>query len=441
MPVNTPNLDAFSEKAASVENVYASSFPTIPHRTDLTTARTGWPWYPWQPLANSSNNHTPSLLKAHNYVSQLICDCPHLFKAGFQGGFDAAYQLRGQEGDMPFLRMNYPIRKTVPLEKTRPEPAPFKADCLADLHSWTNRHWRSEKDRFARRTAATAVEWLEENYLYDPFFLWVDLFDPHEPWDPPEYMVRKYDPDYNGTPMIHPNYGRADDYTDAELTNLRAHYCAEAELVDRGIGRMLEKIEDLGLDRNSVIVFTSDHGMSLGEHNRTGKTNINPGDERSWPIYPEVAHIPLMIAAPNVKGGHSIQHLALPEDILPTVAELAGLNIKPQDAVHGVSLASQLQEKSNEETREVVVTGNFLNKDRENIPDTATVPVVYTAEWAYVPFRPDGSAELYYLPADPLAEKDVAEENKEILHDMHQKFMNYLDELEAPEETKARFSG
>ena len=83
------------------------------------------------------------------------------------------------------------------------------------------------------------TEWLDENYKFSPLFLWVDSFDPHEPWDPPEDMVRKYDPDYTGTPMIHPNYGKADDYTQEELRNLRAHYCAEAELVDRWVGRIL----------------------------------------------------------------------------------------------------------------------------------------------------------------------------------------------------------
>ena len=87
------------------------------------------------------------------------------------------------------------------------------------------------------------MEWLEENYLYEPFLLWVDFFDPHEPWDPPEYMVRKYDPDYTGTPMLHPNYGKADDYTPEELRNLRAHYCAESELVDRWVGRIIENLD------------------------------------------------------------------------------------------------------------------------------------------------------------------------------------------------------
>ena len=93
-------------------------------------------------------------------------------------------------------------------------------------------------------------------------------------------MVRKYDPKYTGRPMIHPNYGKASVYTGAELKNLRAHYCAEAQMVDRWVGRVLQKIDDLGLWQNSIVVFTSDHGMSLGEHNRTGRLAVDLGDRQ-----------------------------------------------------------------------------------------------------------------------------------------------------------------
>ena len=55
--------------------------------------------------------------------------------------------------------------------------------------------------------------------------------------------------------MLHPNYGQASDYTAAELKNLQAHYCAEAELVDRWVGRLLQKIDDLALWDNSIVIF------------------------------------------------------------------------------------------------------------------------------------------------------------------------------------------
>ncbi|MBN1558126.1 MAG: sulfatase, partial [Lentisphaerae bacterium] len=341
MPVRTPNLDAFARRAVSLERMFTGSYPTIPHRTDLTTGRHGTPWHPWQPLEKNSANHLPRLLGG-DYVSQLLCDCPHLFPANFPQGFTAAQHVRGQEGDMCFLRMNYPVEAVMPREKTR-KGARLMGGSIPDLHRWQHRDWRGEEDRFAPRTAGLAVRWLEENYRYHPFFLWVDFFDPHEPWDPPEYMVARYDPDYTGTPMIHPNYGTTDDLTPEEARNMRAHYCAEAELVDRWAGRVLQKIDDLQLWDNTVVVFTTDHGMSLGERRRMGKSNISWNDSRYWPTYPEIAHIPFMIAAPGLQGGRSVDALLQPCDIAPTLLDLAGRPAAPEDPFQGVSFAPLLR--------------------------------------------------------------------------------------------------
>jgi len=205
MRPRTPELERFAERSVSLSRLYTSSFPTIPHRTDLTTGRYGWPWYRWQDRLKSSGNHLPVLLSQAGYVSQLICDCPHLFRANFNVGFDGAYVLRGQEGDAFFLRMNHPIESVMPPEKTR-YGKHFQGHNLPDLARWTNRLWYREEDRFPPRTAALAVEWLEENYTYHtPFFLWVDFFDPHEPWDPPPSYARKYvDPGYRGPKIINP---------------------------------------------------------------------------------------------------------------------------------------------------------------------------------------------------------------------------------------------
>jgi arylsulfatase A-like enzyme len=431
MPVRTPHLDAFAERAVSCERMFVSSFPTIPHRTDVTSGRYGWPWYPWQDRRQGTKNHAPSILRGAGYVSQLLCDCPHLFNAGFQFGFDGALVTPGQEGNTFFLRMNQPITETMPREKTR-TGRHFQGRNLPDISHWTNQRWRpdGEEDRFPPRTAGLAVEWLEENYRHDPFFLWVDFFDPHEPWDPPEYMVRRYDPDYSGVPMIHPNYGHASDLTEAELRNLRAHYCAEAEMVDRWVGRILEKIDDLDLWRNSVVVFTSDHGMSLGEHNRTGKSNINERDDRHWPIYPEIAHVPFMIAAPGLAGGRGLGALLQPPDILPTVLDIANVPVEPPEPFHGRSFAPLLKAGAVNETAEAIrsfaVSACFMRLREGEIPANALTPAVYTQRWAYVPVGPGGERELYDLAEDPLAAR-------------HAKLLKWLEDADAPPEAAAPF--
>jgi len=437
-PVNTPCLDQFAtDRATEVSSFITGSFPTIPHRTDVTTGRTGWPWYGWQDLKKSSRNAWPVMLRDKGYATQLICDCPHLFNSGFQHTFNAAYQTRGQEGDVPLLHLNDPIRNVMPAEKTRPG-APLKphAVTLADQHRWTNRYYTCEEETFCYRTSTTAVRWLEENYQAGPFFVWVDFFDPHEPWDPPEYMVRHYQDVYDGCPMIHPNYGRSSDLTDTELRNLWAHYAAEAEMVDRALGRILQKIDDLRIWDDSVVVVTSDHGFSIGEHARTGKTNISSGDSRFWPIYPEVNHVPFLLAGTNVPRGGTRDIIAQPVDIVPTVSELAGVPVDMPDGVHGRSFADIVL-GTERVHRDVAVTAGKLNWSADALPQCATVPFVTTGRWGYTPCGPEGGKELFDLPNDPWAETNVAADNPDAVAEVEALMLQQLADVGADDAVSA----
>jgi len=431
-PVRTPEMDRFAQRATSIEGFYMGSFPTIPQRTDLTRGVLGWPHYSWQDRRQSGPNHAPILLHEAGYVSQLICDCPHLFNNGFQFGFDAAFQHRGQEGDKWALHLNDPIEQVMPPEKTRYGKG-FQGHTLVDLHRWTNRYRRYEAEAFPPKTAATTIRWLEENCEAGPFFLWVDFFDPHEPWDPPEYMVRHYDPNYTGTPMMHPNYGRSSDYTDGELHNLWAHYAAEAEIVDRYIGRVLQKIDDLQLWDDVIVLVTSDHGTSLGEHGRTGKSNVNPGDSRFWPIYPEIGHVPFLLAGGDIPQGKSLPLMAQPIDILPTLCELAGASVEPEVPFEGESFAKAVLNSASSH-REYVVSGGYIDSTIGSIradAKRAITPFLVTNHWGYAPVGPEGEPELYDMATDPLATRNVAADNASVVAELHQLLLEHLREHHA----------
>lgn len=433
-PVRTPELDRFSsERASEVTGFYAGSFPTIPHRTDVATGVLGWPHYPWQPIDRSGPNHVAGLLNEEGYTTQLICDCPHLFKARFHDRFDAAFQHRGQEGDRALLHLNDPIQTTVPPEKTRTHPM-FRDHPLADLHAWHNRNPRCESELFPAMTGNTAIRWLEENYAAGPFFLWVDFFDPHEPWNAPEYLVRRYDPDYDGTPMIHPNYGPDADYTPEELRNLWAHYAAEAELVDRWVGRVLQKIDDLQLWDDSIVVVTSDHGMSVGDHERTGKSNIHPTDARFWPIYPEIGHVPFLIAGGEVPQGKRAEVLGQPIDILPTVTELAGVELDPPQPLEGKSLVPCLV-GSDTSHREYVVSGTFTNSAAGDVPAKHVTPFLVNERWGFAPLGPDGKPELYDLVRDPAATTNLAADHPQDVMALGKLLVEHLTAHRASSET------
>jgi arylsulfatase A-like enzyme len=435
-PVRTPALDRFiEERATEVTGFYTGSFPTIPHRTDVASGVVGWPHYGWQPIDLSGPNHIAQLLRAQGYVSQLLCDCPHLFNARFQQGFDAAFQHRGQEGDKALLHLNDPITTVVPPDKTRIRPT-FQGHSLVDLHRWHNRAPRYEGDTFPYKTGSTAIRWLEENSEAGPFFLWVDFFDPHEPWDAPEYLVRRYDPDYEGVPMSHPNYGPSSDYEDAELRNLWAHYAAEAEVVDRWLGRILQKIDDLQLWEDTIVAITSDHGMSIGEHGRTGKSNIHDGDPRYWPIYPEIGHVPFLLAGGEVPRRNTLDLIAQPVDILPTLCQLAEVSVQPEKPLDGISFAQAVVDGHGTH-REYAVSGCHVQVVDNAPPRKATTPFLVTPEWGYTPMGAGGWCELYDMRTDPLATTNVAADHPGEIVALYDLLLEHLEEHAAPEEMRA----
>jgi len=263
----------------------------------------------------------------------------------------------------------------------------------------------------------------------------VDFFDPHEPWDPPEYLVRRYDPDYASTPMLHPNYGRSADYTHAELHNLWAHYAAEAELVDRYIGRVLQKIDDLQLWDDVIVLVTSDHGTSLGEHGRTGKSNINPGDDRFWPIYPEIGHVPFLLAGSDIPQAKSLDLIAQPIDILPTLCELAGVSVEPEAPFQGESFAGAVLGGGTSH-REYAVSGRYTDPRIGSIRTDAkeiVTPFLITERWGYAPVGAEGEPELYDVTTDPLATKDVTADNADVVAELQELFLEHLREHDASE--------
>ena len=431
-PVRTPELDRFAaERATAIEGFYNGSFPTIPHRTDVASGVLGWPHHGWQPIDVSGPNHVAEILRRAGYVSQLICDCPHLFNSRFQHAFDAAFQHRGQEADRPLLRMNDPIPAAMERGKTRVLPL-FREHTLVDVHRWVNRDSQCEEEMFPAKTGGTVVRWLEENYKANPFFLWVDFFDPHEPWDAPEYLVRRYDADYDGPPMLHPNYGPASAYTAAELRNLWAHYAAESELVDRWIGRVLQKVDDLQLWDDTIVVVTSDHGTSLGEHARTGKSNIHEADPRYWPIYPEVGHVPFLVAGGDVPRGKSLPLLAQPVDILPTLAELAGAPIEPRQPLDGASFAGAVLD-GRPHHRDHVVSGCCLHAKDGRPPRKSPTPFLVTDRWGYAPVGAAGRPEVYDLAAAPRGGNDRAAANPARVAELHALFLEHLARHRASE--------
>jgi arylsulfatase A-like enzyme len=176
------------------------------------------------------------------------------------------------------------------------------------------------------------ITWLENMVAKgksNNLFLWLDSFDPHEPWDPPDSYTNMYAvPEYDGLPITWGG-GFAKDWTLAEIRHLRSQYAGTITLVDRWTGIFLEKVEELGLLDNTMIIFLSDHGEPLGEHGIIKK--IQP-----WP-YDELSRIPLIVKLPDVIDSQERvdAFVGLP-DIAPTI--LSFLEIRTPPVMQGMDL-------------------------------------------------------------------------------------------------------
>ena len=124
--------------------------------------------------------------------------------------------------------------------------------------------------------------------------MWIESFDPHEPFDVPEEFLEMYDDDWKGTVYNWPRY----DFLDPEkgetpdaVNHLRKRYAASISMLDKQIGKLLDELEEQGSLDDTMIIFTTDHGFMLGEHDCTGENNFH--------VWNEQAHLPLFVKMPG----------------------------------------------------------------------------------------------------------------------------------------------
>jgi arylsulfatase A-like enzyme len=339
-------------------------------------------------------------------TTQLITDHPHLFETGgenYHVDFTAWDYQRGHEGDA---------------WKTRPDPSWAGAPAFGRGHmpyDNSRGYFRGEADFPGPRTLAAGARWLEENAgAHDRFFLMIDEFDPHEPFDTPEPWASRYDPDWEGPHLIWPPYavgalakGIIDERQGRQI---RACYGAKLSMIDAWLGRILDAMDAKGLWDDTLFVLCTDHGHYLGEKDIWGK----PGA----PLYETIAHIPLLIAGPRLESG-SCDALTTSVDLYATLAEVFGAG-PARHVTHGVSLLPLLRGEARE-VRDHVLAGvwgrevHLVERDRKYVraPTGANAPLaMYSNRWSTMPTHvlareqelplPDHRAILDRMPGSPV---------------------------------------
>lgn len=384
-PARTSHLDAFARECVLFTNAYPESLPTVPARYVLMTGQRALPFRPWAPLSPYDLS-AAQVLRGEGYICGLISDCYHYRAPGmnYHQGFHSYAWIRGQEYDPA---SSAPSRRDVAgyvnehyTDEWRQRVAQFLANTDA---------FEREEDWFAPRVVDEAVQWLERNRSHERICLWLDLFEPHEPWDPPARFDAYADKTRRGPRLILPMGGPMERWaTPDDVQHIRGLYAGEVSFVDHSLGRLFESLRALHYLDDSVVVVLADHGHPLGDHGKFLK-----GPDR---MYGELLHIPFMVRLPAGRGGgRRTDALVQFQDLLPTLLELIGT---PGDLgfMHGRSFAGLLRGETDEH-REAIITGYHEGIDR----------CIRTRQWSYIE-RPVGEDdELYDLIEDPKEQRNL----------------------------------
>lgn len=422
--IHTPNIDAFANQAVVFDNFYAGGFPTLLNRAELFTGRWLYPFMAWGNLPGTETT-IAQLLSAAGYLTGIVFDTYHLKDEGrtFERGFASWEWIRGQETDR--------YRPTPVAPKLPADPSKLRHGAASITQYLRNVSTRqSESDYFVAQTMTKAIAWLESVHDAGRFYLHIDSFDPHEPWDPPTTYVDLYDPGYVGDEVIFPIYAPPAYLSPAELRHVRALYAGEVTLVDRWFGELLAAIDRLGLAANTAVILMSDHGTLLGEHNAVGKAWDDGQIRRAYPLWQELAHVILLVRLPGVPARRT-RALAQPPDIAATVMDLAAAQ-QPAN-LHGVSLVPILRTAIGETepvARTVTVTARNLFTGLDQKPQIT----VNDGTWSLVFGGAHASSALYHLPSDAQQEVNLLAQECAIARNLHAQLVALLDSLGAPED-------
>ncbi|HLJ17023.1 MAG TPA: choline-sulfatase [Bryobacteraceae bacterium] len=393
---HTPNLDRLARSGSVFENAYCNSPLCVPSRTSMFTGRlvskigafdnasefrAEWPT--WNHYLRDAGYRTAVAGKCHfigpdqlHGFDERLTDC--IFPASFAMLPDwrrGAY-LNPGTSVQAMLRMLGPSK-------------------------WTRQLAFDEMvfDRAIGRLREYALGKQEQ-----PLFLNVSFTQPHDPFTTTRKFLDLYKDTEIPLPKDHGDIRKLSEtyewfvihhginlahLTPERIREARLNYLAMISWVDDRVGHILDELARLGLDRNTVVIFTSDHGEMLGEHGQWSKRLL-----LEWS-----ARVPLIVSAPGrLPAGKRIRGLVSLADLFPTFAELAGVKVETQ--LDGSSLLPLLSGTETGDGREVI---------SEYLGEGSLEPMRMLRQKQYKYIIVNGyPPQLYDLKEDPEETRNVA---------------------------------
>ena len=288
--------------------------------------------------------------------------------------------------------------------------------------------WKGGK-HWSEIVADDAIDYLNDaKSKDDPFFMYLAFNAPHDPRQSPKEYVDKYPLDRISVPKnFQPLYPYAEaagcgrklrdeklapfPRTEYAVKVNRQEYYAIITHMDAQIGRILQALNESGKRDNTYIIFTADHGLSVGHHGLLGKQNM----------YDHSIRVPFMVCGPNLEAGKHIQTPIYLQDAMPTTLELA--DVEKPEHVQFNSLVPLLQGERDKHAYEAIY-GAYTKTQRAVSYDGFKLIVYPNAK----------RVRLFNLEQDPLEQHDLADapDHQEIKQRLIQRLLKLQEEMEDP---------
>ena len=255
--------------------------------------------------------------------------------------------------------------------------------------------------QYDKDITSRGITWLEEEAKKNsdkPWALFVSLVCPHPPWIAPEQFFNLYP--HNEIPLplayiekvrsMHQGledfrrfFGVQGSFDEPTLKKVTAAYYGMISYLDENIGKLLKTLEDTGLSKKTRVIYSSDHGESMGQKGLFSKCNM----------YEESVEIPMILSGPDIPSGNEIAKPVQLLDIFPTILDATGVAAKDEDQeLPGQSLVTLANGDIPERS---------ILSEQHSAGAKSAVYMIRKGKWKYVHYVEGYPAQLFDLEADP----------------------------------------
>ena len=395
--IPTPALEKMARNGVLFDQFYVPGPWTVPALCAMFSAK----YPPGLTPGADDDQRILEELSYHKFGPYFLDDDGKTFIERLQ--FDGKYKTGAFIGNLAILYQDWMLKgfEEVKFLDTLSYSVRGRFDLLPVLQAGVARVYPGIVRERTMDSTEALVEYAHDyiaRHRNENFFLWVHFMDPHTPFDPPA----RYRTDVPDAPEawqefppypFDPRVEFAETLTDTEIEIARELYAGEVRYIDWAVGRIVQTLNRYGLEDNTFVCFSSDHGEELYERGRYG---------HGYSMYNEVLRVPMVLTGPGITQG-TVETPVSGIDLMPTFADLLRVAQRPE--WRGRSLVPLMRGETLEEAP-VYAQGTHHFRYRPE-------PLQAIIEWPWKLIRglETGNTELYNLAEDPLETADLANEN------------------------------